>query len=268
MRLVNRLWRCTGFTSHSKKKRTKCRQRFGVRKTTFFDRSNLPIVSVCKFVNLWVENASLKLIGRQCDIIGHHTRTDWASFCREVVYDSVIQNMTKIGGPGKIVEIDESKFGKRKYNRGHRVEGQWVFGGVQRDTGNCFMVPVEKRDRDTLLPIIQEWILPGTTIISDCWKAYDCLADHGYLHLKVNHSLEFVDAATGACTNRIEASWNAAKRTICPSGRRKAFYPGYLAKYMFQKRCNINKFDPFVEFMKAAGHLYNPDTPLLLADSE
>ncbi|CAG8848563.1 18529_t:CDS:2, partial [Racocetra persica] len=31
----------------------------------------------------------------------------------------------------EIVEIDKSKFGKRKYNKGKRVEGQWVFGGVE-----------------------------------------------------------------------------------------------------------------------------------------
>ena len=107
---------------------------------------------------------SLKVIGQQCDIGSFTSRTDWASFCREVCFDNAVPN----GGPGKIVEIYESKFGKRKYHRGHHIEGQWVLDGVERDTGACFMVPVEKRDRATLLPIIQDWILPGTTIISDC----------------------------------------------------------------------------------------------------
>lgn len=148
-----------------------------------------------------------------------------------------------IGGPGKILEIDESKFGKRKYNRGHRVEG------------HCFMVPVEQRNRETLLPNIKDYILPGTTIISDCWKAYYCLSNEGYTHLKVNDSLHFVDPDTGACTNKIEASWLAAKRTISSSGRRKEFYSGYLAKYMFQKRCRMENLNPFVEFMKAVGRL-------------
>ncbi|KCZ77845.1 hypothetical protein H311_01137, partial [Anncaliia algerae PRA109] len=38
----------------------------------------------------------------------------------------------KIGGPGIQVQLDESKFGKRKYNRGRRIEGVWVFGGVEK----------------------------------------------------------------------------------------------------------------------------------------
>lgn len=41
-----------------------------------------------------------------------------------------------------------------------------VFSGVERETGNVFMVPVEKRDRETLIPIIKRYILPQTTIIS------------------------------------------------------------------------------------------------------
>ena len=45
----------------------------------------------------------------------------------------------QVGGPGTIVEIDESKFGKRKYHRGKHVDGMWVFGGVERGKKeNCF----------------------------------------------------------------------------------------------------------------------------------
>jgi hypothetical protein len=35
------------------------------------------------------------------------------------------------------MEIDESKFGKRRYNRGRRVDGCWVFGGVERTPERC-----------------------------------------------------------------------------------------------------------------------------------
>ena len=45
--------------------------------------------------------------------------------------------------------------GKRKYNRGHQVDGQWVFGGIERGTTNAFMLVVSDRTKNTVLPIIQ-----------------------------------------------------------------------------------------------------------------
>ena len=47
----------------------------------------------------------------------------------------------KIGGPGRIVEVDEAKFGKRKYQRGRIVQGSWVLGGVEPRLGctNAFI---------------------------------------------------------------------------------------------------------------------------------
>lgn len=245
-------WKCHGYKKPNKKKRARCEMLQSVRKDTIFHKSKLSILQICMFVYLWIGNASLKLIGNECEINSPHTLTSWSSFCREILFDKMNKNKTPIGGPGKIVEIDESEFGKRRYHRGDRVEGQWVFGGVERDSGVCFMNLVEKRDKYTLLQVIKDWILPGTTIMSDCWKAYNCLGDEEYKLITVNKSIKFVDPDTASI-------FNAAKRTIKPSGRRKHFFHGYLATYIFQKMCAKNNLDPFKEFMKAAGKLYDPN---------
>lgn len=37
----------------------------------------------------------------------------------------------------KIVQIDESKFGKRKYNRGRRIEDHWILGIIDNHKIIC-----------------------------------------------------------------------------------------------------------------------------------
>ena len=44
-----------------------------------------------------------------------------------------------IGGLGMHVEIDESMFVRRKGNIWRKVKEQWVFGGICRETGSCFL---------------------------------------------------------------------------------------------------------------------------------
>lgn len=40
--------------------------------------------------------------------------------------------------------------------------------------------------------------------------------------------------------------------------RKKAFFAGYLAKFMFLRRCQYLKCDPTLEFFKAAGRMCDP----------
>ena len=56
---------------------------------------------------------------------------DWDSFCRETWEIMMLQKSEKIGGRGKTVQIDESEVGNREYHCGHRIEVQWVFGGIE-----------------------------------------------------------------------------------------------------------------------------------------
>lgn len=137
---------------------------------------------------------------------------------------------------------------------GHKVEGQWVFGGIEEESRKIFMVPVEKRNRETLIPIIQKFILPGTIIISDYWKAYDILDEIDYVHLKVNHSIEFVNIE-GDNTNKIEGHWRQAKSNLPKFGIRKHLFGSHLGEFMW-RYANKEK-DLFQQIIKDINKIYN-----------
>ena len=146
-------WQCQKKVAKGHKKKSKCSWQESIYKNTFFEKSNLDLETILLFINVYVRECFTYRFVRNELSLSDRSICDWASFSREVLIEWCIKREGKIGGDGKIVEIDESKFGKRKYNVGRLVEGQWVFGGVCRETRDCFMVPVEKRDRDTLLHI-------------------------------------------------------------------------------------------------------------------
>jgi transposase-like protein len=143
-------------------------------------------------------------------------------FCRETMLVFLEGCSEKIGGPNQTVEIDDSKFGRRKYHRGHTVQGQWVFGGIERESGRLFLVPITDRTADTLEAIIRNRIEPST-VISDCWGAYNKLDSLGYTHRTVNHSLHFVHPDTWDHTNTIQSTWHRVKLFLGPYNRRTTF---------------------------------------------
>lgn len=255
-------WRCDKVNTLTG---LRCRYGCSVTSCTIFHDLRLSIPLFVKFARLWVDNTPLvKINGLMGERLSVDTLVNYAKLLRAVVYHEMIVKRKPIGGFGYVVEIDETKVGKRKYNRGHRVEGQWVFGGICRETGDVFMMPVEKRDAATLIPLIVDWIAPGSVIMSDCWKAYRCLNDiegQDYQHFVVNHSQTYKDPETGACTNGIEGTWRPYKKAYPSSGRRKVNYNGYSAKYMFLKRCKRRKLDPLVEVFRAAGQITFPLSP-------
>ena len=77
---------------------------------------------------------------------------DWYNFVRNICVEYFLAHPAVIGGPGIEVKIDESKFGKRKYNRGRIMDGHWVFGGIERGSKECFLVEVEKRELQPCFP--------------------------------------------------------------------------------------------------------------------
>ena len=97
------------------------------------------------FVHMWARGYKSIDIAHELEINATSTCVNWSSYCREVCLSAFIKSPCKIGGGSKTVEIDESKFGRRKFYRGHKVDGCWVFGGIERESEKVFMEVVEKR---------------------------------------------------------------------------------------------------------------------------
>ena len=150
--------------------------------------SKLPLETVLEFIYLWSQGFTHSEVMHELKL-SKKTVTEWFMFFREACMYCVIDRSEPIGGNRVEVEINESKFGKRKYHKGHRIEGQWVFRGREKyNKRKKLIVSVNNRKAATLLPLIKKWILPGSIIHSDCWKAYSQLEKMGYTHVTVNHS--------------------------------------------------------------------------------
>lgn len=180
------------------------------------------------------------------------TVRSFEQFCRQLIAGDLEPEDTIIGGEGIVVEIDECKLGKRKYNRGHRVDGVWVLAGVERTIERrLFLIPVPDRSSETLLGVIGSHVRTGSVVMTDLWKGYSGLEERlGITHTTVNHSKNFRDPVSGTCTNTIEGTHNGVKMTICPRRRTKDMVEGCLWEFIWRRKNSLSLWDGLLNAMR------------------
>ena len=176
--------------------------------------------------------------------------TNWRNFIRDVFAEYLLRHPVVIDRVGRTVEIDESAFVKRKHV-GRVVRTQWFFEGIDTTTHEGFLVAVPQRDAATLLPILQQYVRPGTTVISDLCAAYNTIGNLRYQHLTVNHSVHFVDPVTQATTNHEESMWGRAKqRNKRECGTHRSLLTSYLLEFMWRRQFGKDLFQKLLEHIR------------------
>jgi transposase-like protein len=217
---------------------------------TFFYESSLSCIQVLKIGLLWLAKASVET---SICLTGHSSTTicNFYRHFRQLVSSSLTIEDQIIGGEGIEVAIDETKLGKRKYNRGHYVDGVWVLVGIELiPNGKIFLVPIENRSENTLSNLIVQYVRPRSIINTDMWRGYNGISSLGYIHLTVNHSLEFVNHATGACTNAAEGLNSGLKRRIPIRNRTRNLIDGHLMEYIWRRRYKSNLFEALINSIR------------------
>jgi len=116
----------------------------------------------------WSYNdVSQAMVGAWLDVDTKRTLPDWFNMHRDLCIDWTRAHPKQIGSPGHVVQIDERVVSSEKA----AANGQhWVFGGIDKATDEAFLAEVDHCNAATLLPIIQQHVLPGSTVWSDQWK--------------------------------------------------------------------------------------------------
>ena len=79
----------------------------------------------------------------------------------------------------------------------------------------------------TLIPIIQDKVIPDSIVYSDCWPGYNALDVSEFKHYRINHSKLFAEKENHI--NGFENFWNQAKRHLRKfNGIPKESFPLYL----------------------------------------
>jgi transposase-like protein len=226
-----------------------CGKRFSLVEGTPFYNSHLPTLIVLKVLRMWCAKVSLCSIA---ELLGISRQT--VSAVIKKLKTPLIRNyysrLDKIGGKDIIVEIDESKFGKVKYHRGHRVKGVWVFGMVERTPARRIVfVPVNDRKRETLTNVLKKYVDEQSIIHSDCWRSYNELCNHFSAHKTVNHSENFVDPVTNTHTNTIEGNWCGVKSQTTITHRTKNFVELYLIRYILRRNYKDMMFEMLIKYL-------------------
>ncbi|MCY3826476.1 MAG: IS1595 family transposase [Candidatus Dadabacteria bacterium] len=141
------------------------------------------------------------------------------------------------------VEADETYIGgKRPGKRGRGADGKAVVFGMLERGGELMAKVVPNVRKRTLQPIIEENVLPGSTMHTDELRSYLGLVRAGYRHRTVNHEAgEY--SRNGCHVNTLEGFWARLKLSI--QGTHVHVSPKHLWKYVkeFEYRYNRRK-DP------------------------
>lgn len=238
-----------------------CSKSLSIRHSSVLYKSKLTLKQFVYFAYFWVLKISCD---QMCIILALSKPTviKYMKLFRRVCSLQLLRMDMRVGGPGTIVQIDESVIYRPKYHRGHALfeTQKWIFGIYEPHCKKGLILFVPDRSAATLLPLIMRFILPGSEIHSDQWAAYRGISDlpvePAYVHRTVYHSLHFVDPVTGVHTNNVEAFWSSVKKKFkMMNGANRQLTGSYLDEQVYRGRFSQSGGDIFTTFLDHLGDM-------------
>jgi transposase-like protein len=202
------VWRKIGGT---KKYRHSCGRQISPCKDTAFYRSNVSLMAHFYAILLFSNCSSgvrSTFLRKQ---LGLGPKSAHELCNRVRLHMAAYERAERVGGVGKIVEVDEVLLRHVRHIGTQRHQAVIVMGIFCE--GQILSGIISDRTRGSLHARIQQYVRPGSTVVTDDWQAYKGLERFGYNHVAVNHSLGFFNEG-GFSTCQIDSYWASLRRAM------------------------------------------------------
>jgi len=189
-----------------------CRRRTSVRNNTIFENSKLSLQAIMQILYGFVTDTSIIQLANNLNV-AESTIINWYEKLMDVCEHANTKLRHSIGGQGHCVQVDETVMFKRKYNVGQGGPTRWVWGVYDSTSKIGYAKEVPDRSASVLVPLTEEYVMEGSTMVADEWRAYGPLS-YKYELFRVCHKYHFRDPFTGETTNHVEAFWHRIKDRI------------------------------------------------------
>ena len=161
-----------------------------------------------RLIEYFVSGATARTAAALVDV-NRNTAAYYFHRLRQLIYQAT-EDESLFSGE---IEVDESYFGgRRKGKRGRGAAGKVPVFGILKRQGRVYTKIVPDVKSATLIPILEQKVIPDSIVYTDSWRSYNVLDVSDFHHVRINHSKLFAKGRNHI--NGIENFWNQAKRHL------------------------------------------------------
>lgn len=189
---------------------------FSCRKNSFFEKFKIPMKTILRILIKYSCRQPRYSIKDSLDVA--HGTVD--KVINELIKQIPILDFSsdKLGGPGCIVQVDETMLNyKCKNHRGRSPQNDTdalCIVEFKENITRAFATVIPDKSQATLVPIICRQVAQNSKIWTDEHKSYKCLKYYNFIHESVCHKYEFINQITGVNTQAVESFNNSLKLEI------------------------------------------------------